>query len=125
MNIRTSANTRIGAIQYADCGGVHIRVYCQGEYHLSLKGHLFIEYLKGAGSRAIRELCNDGHWFNGSLDLPDALDGTTIAAVAYNWGGRTNIRVYYQAEDLSLREHCHDNKGWYPGQSVSSLISSF
>jgi len=34
MNIRTSANTRISAIQYADGGGVHIRVYCQGEHCL-------------------------------------------------------------------------------------------
>jgi len=34
MNIRTSADTRIGAIQYVDRDGFHIRVYCQGEDYL-------------------------------------------------------------------------------------------
>jgi len=35
MNIKTSTSTRIGAIQYGDDkGGVHIRVYYQGECYL-------------------------------------------------------------------------------------------
>ena len=44
MNIRTSTNTRIGAVQYGDDeGGVHIRVYYQGECRLFLKRCSFIE----------------------------------------------------------------------------------
>ena len=121
MSIRTSTNTRIGAIQYTDHGGVHIRVYCQGKLRLPLKRHPSVEYPKGAGSRTILELCNDGHWFKGSLDLPNALGGTSIAAVAYNGGNQTQIRVYYQAEDLSLMEHCHDKNGWYPGGFVCAV----
>ena len=69
------------------------------------------------------ELCNDGDWYKCSLDLPDALDGTSIAAVAYNWSSQPHIHVYYQAEDLSLREHCHNNSGWYPGQFVGAVRS--
>ena len=44
MNVKTSTSTRIGAIQYGDDeGGVHIRVYYQGECYLSLKRHPFVE----------------------------------------------------------------------------------
>jgi len=35
----------------------------------------------------------------------------------YTRGNHTKIRVYYQAEDPSLREHYHDKTyGWRPGQ---------
>ena len=44
MGIRPSTNTHIGAIQYSDrLGGVHIRVYYQGEHCLSLKRYPIIE----------------------------------------------------------------------------------
>ncbi|KAF9783854.1 hypothetical protein BJ322DRAFT_883240 [Thelephora terrestris] len=66
--------------------------------------------------RAIVELRNDGYWTKGNR-LLDALDGTSIAAVAMNWNGGITIRVYYQAEDLSLKEYCHDSgRGQYPGE---------
>lgn len=126
MNVRTSTNTRIGAIQWEDdIGGVHIRVYYQSERCLSLNVAQSLKHRKEAGYPAIGELCHDGkQWYEGSLRLPGALVGTSIAAVAYSWNGETQIRVYYQAGDLSLREHCHDTDGWYPGQSsmYSGLI---
>ena len=76
-----------------------------------------------AGSRAIIELCKDHHWTRGSR-LPDALDGTSISAVVYHDGTQVQYRVYYQAEDLSLREHCfsHDEKGWFPGLSLCGTL---
>jgi len=77
--------------------------------------------LEEPDSLVIGELCNDGHWFKGELRLPGTLDGTSIAATTYNWSNQTQVRLYYQAEDLSLREHCYDNKGWYPGQFIISI----
>ncbi|KAK0184055.1 fungal fucose-specific lectin-domain-containing protein [Armillaria mellea] len=100
MKIQAATNTSIAAIQYGDDqGGVHIRVYCQE-----------------LASGAIKELCNDGYWFRGAT-LPDALRGSSIAAVAYLWSG-LQLRVYYQTNDLSIKEHClNDNSGWFPGKS--------
>jgi len=89
------------------------------------KSHL-LKRLEGIGSRAIEELGHDGYWYKGSLRLPDALDGTSIAPVViapviHDWGSGTRIRVYYQTEDLSLGEHCYDNNEWYPGQFIGAV----
>jgi len=43
--------------------------------------------------------------------------------VIHDWGSGTRIRVYYQAEDLSLGEHCYDNNEWYPGQFIDEVKS--
>ncbi|KAF9783828.1 fucose-specific lectin [Thelephora terrestris] len=101
MNIRTSTNTRLSAVYFHDGeGGVNVCVYYQE-----------------LGSQAIAELRNDGGcWAKGDR-LPDALDGTSIAAVALNLNGGVSMRVYYQAEDLSLKDHCYDSdRGWYSGE---------
>ncbi|KAK0485377.1 fungal fucose-specific lectin-domain-containing protein [Armillaria luteobubalina] len=99
MRIQAATNTSIAAIQYGDDrGGVHIRVYCQE-----------------LASGAIKELCNDGYWSRGAT-LPGALSGSSIAAVAYSWNG-LQLRVYYQTDDLSIKEHClNDNSEWFPGK---------
>ncbi|SJL14340.1 uncharacterized protein ARMOST_17796 [Armillaria ostoyae] len=96
MKIQAATNTSIAAIQYGDdCGGVHIRVYCQE-----------------LASGAIKELCNDGYWFRGAT-LPVTLSGSSLAAVAY-W---CQLRVYYQTDDLSIEEHCIDERSkWFPGE---------
>ena len=67
------------------------------------------------------ELCCDGVWRKGTLRISDAFDGTSIAAVAFRWNNQPEIiiRVYYQAEDLSLREYCHEGGKWFQGQFVS------
>ncbi|KAK0435970.1 fungal fucose-specific lectin-domain-containing protein [Armillaria borealis] len=92
MKIQAATNTSIAAIQYGDDqGGVHIRMYCQE-----------------LASDAIKELYNDGYWFRGAT-LPVALSGSSIAAVTYSWNG-LQLRVYYQTDDLSIKEHClNDN----------------
>jgi len=116
-NTRTSTNSRIGAVQY---GGVHVRVYYQRENYLSSNAIHLLKHREEAGSQAIKELCHDGlNWYEGALCLPGAFGGTSIAAVVCHLDGQ--LRVYYQTEDLSLREHCHDSKGWWPGQFVSTL----
>jgi hypothetical protein len=82
-----------------------------------------LKQLEEPGSQAIVELRNDGYWTKGNR-LLDALDGTSIAAVAMNWNGGITIRVYYQAEDLSLKEYCHDSgRGQYPGQFLVAIES--
>lgn len=99
-NIQAASNTSIAAIQYGDNnGGVHIRVYYQDE-----------------GSRQIKEYCNDGYWFEGAT-LTSALSGTSIAAIAYDFGG-LQFRVYYQAEDLYIREQVLNDNGWSAGDFV-------
>ncbi|PBK60954.1 fucose-specific lectin [Armillaria solidipes] len=100
MKIQAATNTSIAAIQSVDfMGVVHIRVYCQD-----------------ITSGAIKEFCNDGHWFRGEV-LPVALSGSSLAAVAYPWKG-LQIRLYYQTVDLSIKEHCKDKGGkWFPGKS--------
>ena len=47
------------------------------------------------GSTAVQELCKDGPgWFRGET-----------------------LRLYYQAEDLTIKQHCfHDRKKWFAGQ---------
>ena len=51
--------------------------------------------------------------------LPLALSGTGIAALAYNLNG-WRFRVYYQTDDLVLREHClnigENDDAWFAGE---------
>lgn len=70
------------------------------------------------GSKQIKELCYDnGRWARGSI-LPAAVRGTSIATILCQ-PDRLDIRVYYQAEDLSIREHVYDlRKGWSPGEPM-------
>jgi len=49
------------------------------------------------------------------LIVPGALGATDLAAVTYFFQDQTQIRVYYQAIDLSLKEHGYNNSGWFPG----------
>ena len=70
------------------------------------------------GSSVIAELCNDGSWHNGELRLAGSLEGTNIAVVTHNFQNQNQTRLYYQAEDLSLSEHCHNSSGWSAGQFV-------
>ena len=96
---------------------IRVSVVCpQNTTHL-------LKHLEEARSRAIGELCNDGGWHKGSLYLPGALDGTSIAATTYNLDDQTQIHIYYQDEDLSLREHCHNGEEWSRGQFVSAVQS--
>lgn len=122
MNIRTSTNSHISAVRYSDDTDIHIRVYYQGKRYLPPKCCL-LKSLEEAKSCAIRELCNDGYWYQGTLPLQGALDGTCIAAAACKLSNQIEIRVYYQAEDLSLREHCYRNKGWHPGRFIDAARS--
>lgn len=55
--------------------------------------------------------------------MTDALEGTSIAVAAYHAFDpqgkiETQIRVYYQTEDLSIKEHWYSNGWWSEGKSV-------
>lgn len=70
-------------------------------------------------------MCGDGDWTPGELRIKDALEGTSIAAVAYDSKNsrnqiETQLRVYYQTEDLSLSEQCHNSSGWFKGKWIFS-----
>ena len=124
MNVRTSPNTQLCATCFYDEGRVHVLLYYQGKCRLFSKCCLFFETPKEPGSRDITEMSwYDGTWRAGRrLSIADALDGTSIAAVALNWNGGISIRVHYQAEDLSLRDYCYDSgHGWYPGWSTNII----
>ncbi|KAL1748021.1 fungal fucose-specific lectin-domain-containing protein [Schizophyllum fasciatum] len=103
LDIQCARNTSLAAFQYVNNTGRHMRVFCQVE-----------------GSNRIQEISHDGsngRWFRGAT-LPAALSGTGIAAVVYDFRG-LRFRVYYQTEDLALREHCLDLAGngtWFAGE---------
>ncbi|KAL1745430.1 fungal fucose-specific lectin-domain-containing protein [Schizophyllum fasciatum] len=101
LNVQCDHYTSIGALQYHDDAGQHVRLYCQEQ-----------------GLRRIQEFSyDDGHWTRGAI-LPAAIAGTGISALAYNLEG-LRLRVYYQTGDLVLREHClnvaEDSSKWFEG----------
>ncbi|KAI0833668.1 fungal fucose-specific lectin-domain-containing protein [Trametes gibbosa] len=107
LNFQAARDSAIAACKYERGGGLHIRVYYQEE-----------------GSHAIREVCYDrgaggAGWSAGfgSFALSSALSGTSLVAVAYEEPGDVlNLRVYYQAADLSVREHAYRNERWFAGE---------
>jgi len=77
---------------------VHIRVYYQE-----------------SGTNTLRELGNDGSWYQGQLNVKNVLGGTGIAAVNYYFQKQNQIRVYYQSIDLTLHEYGYNTSGWFEG----------
>ena len=75
--------------------------------------HLYAQSLSEDGSNEIQEFCNDGRWFRGAR-LPSALSGTSIAAIPFEFNG-LQFRVYYQTDDLYIREQVLNNDGWSSG----------
>jgi hypothetical protein len=78
-----------------------------------------LTHLTEAGSNNVKELANDGSWHTGDMQITDALGATSLAAVAYYFQNQTQIRVYYQNRELALKEHGHNNSGWFPGQLIT------
>jgi len=79
--------------------GEHIRVYYQE-----------------SGTNIVKELANDGSWYTGGLHVSGALGCTSLAAVAYYFQDQTQLRVYYQAQDLNLKEYGYNkSKDWFQG----------
>ena len=77
-----------------------------------------LKHPKEAGTDVIAEAANDGYWHAGQLRLSGAIGGTQLAAVAYFFQSQQQIRVYYQAQDLTLREHGHNDGGWFTGRLI-------
>ena len=73
-------------------------------------------------SDQIQEYCNGNPWTRGSA-LPVAHTGTSLAAVCWQQNG-IHLRVYYQAPDMTLREHCWDGS-WYAGKQKYILVGLF
>jgi hypothetical protein len=67
-------------------------------------------------------LGNDGSWYNGALNVSGAVGCTSLAAVAYYFQNETQLRVYYQAADLSLKEYgFNEGSKWFQGLFIGSV----
>jgi len=99
MNARAAPGSGLAAVVFGPLPEVHIRVYYQEP-----------------GTNHIRELKNDGAWYQGNLVVRNALGATGLAAVTYNFQDQNQIRLYYQSVDLTLREYGHNSSGWFEGE---------
>ena len=69
-----------------------------------------------SGTGTVKELANDGSWYTGALNISGAMGCTSLAAVTYFFQNETQIRVYYQAMDLTLKEYGYNNGSkWFQG----------
>ncbi|KAI0750265.1 fungal fucose-specific lectin-domain-containing protein [Daedaleopsis nitida] len=99
QNVQAAANSSIAAFSFDDVGQTSIRVYYQE-----------------AKTNKLQEYCyTNERWFSGATNLPTALSGTGIAAISYYFEGQLQHRLYYQAEDLTIREHALVGASWVPG----------
>ncbi|KAI0676396.1 fungal fucose-specific lectin-domain-containing protein [Trametes maxima] len=97
LDIRVSADGSISAFSYLDRGASHARVFYQD-----------------ANTDHIKELYYDGGTWSRGAVLPVALKGTSIAAIVLT---PLRFRVYYQDDDLSIREHCFNlGENWFEGK---------
>ena len=127
LQVKVGSSTHLAAIRFIDSQGTHIRVYCQGLCPglLSYKTYLIIP----DSNNNIIEVSYEpetAKW-TGPGVLPigtPSLSGSDIAAVSYFDNDADNtleIRVYYQGEDLSVRELAWvGSNGWSDGKSRSS-----
>jgi hypothetical protein len=65
----------------------------------------------------VQEFCHGSSWTRGQR-LPTARAGSSIAVAGWSDNGM-HLRVYYQAPDLTLREHCWDPYSWSAGKSTT------
>ncbi|KAH9847517.1 fungal fucose-specific lectin-domain-containing protein [Lenzites betulinus] len=102
LGFQVARNSALAACRFERSGNAHIRVYYQEE-----DSHDIVQvcYYPPVGWD-VRP---------GSLRLSSALSGTSLAAVAYEQNG-LQIRVYYQATDLSLCEHAYHDERWFTGE---------
>ncbi|KAL7930743.1 hypothetical protein V8C35DRAFT_324194 [Trichoderma chlorosporum] len=103
LEVHVAPNTSIAATNW---DGSAIRVYCQE-----------------VNSNAIQEYCVGNPWKRGAT-LPIADSGSNLAALSFKQDGKIHLRVYYQAPDLRLKEHCYDGNwsegGFNPGVALKS-----
>jgi hypothetical protein len=100
LKVQTAPNSSVAAVNW---DGQNIRVYCQGK-----------NTKEQPRSEIIQEYCVGDPWKKGAT-LPVADHGSNLAALSWTQKGRVHLRVYYQASDLSVHEHCYDD-GWSKGK---------
>ncbi|GAW15295.1 hypothetical protein ANO14919_047040 [Xylariales sp. No.14919] len=102
LRVRPAPNTSIAAVVYEN-PGLEITVFCQE-----------------SGSDAIREIRSGHPWYRASI-LPVACTGSSLAATTYIQNG-VQIRVYFQAPDLTFQEHCWGAGKWFKGEFRSERV---
>jgi hypothetical protein len=109
-------------------GGIQIHVFYQGEYRLFQYAIDLLKCLEEDGTtRTVKELIHyggqDDIWSAGDLALEGSLADTNLSAVTYlNINEKIQTCLYYQARDLSLKDHVYI-EGWGPGQFISPAQS--
>lgn len=116
LKVKTAPNSSVAAVNW---DGSNIRVYCQGKDIIErsfnkTRRRAFLTFWVEESSDAVQEYCVGNPWKRGAT-LPVADQGTNLAAVSWTQNGSPHLRVYYQAADLNIREHCYDS-GWSTGR---------
>nr|6GKE_A Chain A, Fucose-specific lectin [Aleuria aurantia] len=98
VGVKVGSNSKLAALQWggSESAPPNIRVYYQKS--------------NGSGS-SIHEYVWSGKWTAGA-SFGSTVPGTGIGATAIGPG---RLRIYYQATDNKIREHCWDSNSWYVG----------
>lgn len=123
MNVKAAKNSAIAALVTSrNSNHDYPRIYFQGGSSLWASYHFTHSLDHGPDtSNAIQEYSYHSlKWTRGAV-LPVAHAGTTLAATSNS----SDLRIYYQAEDLSIREHrCSSGLEWHTGVSPSQSVSA-
>ncbi len=60
----------------------------------------------------------DGSWYSAGVVVGPVLGRARVSAL--DWDNGANIRLYYQADNRSILEHCDDGDAWFAGSTVAS-----
>jgi hypothetical protein len=111
VTARSAPGAGLAATFYEGGGNVHIRVYYQ-----EVDTGLIKEIINTGGL--------DNNWSAGTLKLPGSLANTSLAAVTYKSQNQAKTHVFYQALDLTLKDHVNDYSGWNPGNFKQGVATS-
>ena len=125
-NIKAAPGAGLAATLLPNKTNTRIHVYYQAIDPREQRSSWFTIYLlnhpEETQARIIRQLIFDGaSWRKGKLDIGGSLADTSLSAVAYFYDGQDHTRVFYQAENLSLKDHLYNKSGWQAGQYTSSV----
>ena len=130
LGIKAAPGAGLAATLLPTTDKFEVHIYYQAidprEYRSSWFTICLLNHPEETQARSIRQLVFDGtHWHKRNLQLRGSLADTSLAVVAYIYGGETHIRVFYQAKNLSLKDHLFNESGWKAAQYTSfDVISS-
>jgi len=103
LKVVASPNAGLAVTQYDTGSMIQLRVYYQE-----------------AGTYTIKELVNDDGttdtWYRGTLSIMGALANTYLAAVTDGSTDEEDLHIFYQTQDLYLKDYRHANGVWNQGK---------